>query len=123
MSNANSLVNVWPELVSSELSDKSVKLKFFVSKDLDYFNGHFPVSPLLAGVVQLHWAVSFSHEYFSLAELDVKNIEVLKFRVLIKPEQFLHLELNLKNNNKVIFSYSSDDGEHASGRIVFEEKQ
>lgn len=117
----NDLVNIWPDVLSAMTAENQVVLQLFVPKNLDYFNGHFPDAPILAGVVQLHWAVEYTKEHFDLTELDVKNIEVLKFQVVIIPGQQLTLTLTRKAANKVLFSYGSDKGQHASGRIVFED--
>lgn len=117
----NDLVNIWPELLTENVTDAQVELQLHIPSDLDYFNGHFPNAPILAGVVQLHWAVEYSKQKFSLTELEVKNIEVLKFQVVIIPGQKLNLSLTQKSPNKIVFSYTSDKGQHASGRIVFEE--
>lgn len=116
----NDLVKIWPEVLSENTGESQIDLQLFVPKDLDYFNGHFPNAPILAGVVQLHWAVEYAKKYFLLAELEVKNIEVLKFQVVIIPGQELKLTLIKKTANKVLFSYGSTKGQHASGRIVFE---
>ena len=115
------LVKIWPEVLAEYTDEEQIVLQLLIPKDLDYFNGHFPGAPILAGVVQLHWAVEYAKQNFSLTELDVKNIEVLKFQVVIIPGQKLNLTLTRKTSNKVLFSYASDKGQHASGRIVFEE--
>jgi 3-hydroxymyristoyl/3-hydroxydecanoyl-(acyl carrier protein) dehydratase len=117
----NDLVKIWPEVLAENMDESQVALHLLIPKDLDYFNGHFPNAPILAGVVQLHWAVEYAKKYFSLTELDVQNIEVLKFQVVIIPEQKINLTLTRKPSNKVLFSYASGKGQHASGRIVFEE--
>jgi len=117
----NDLVNIWPEVLTENTEDGQVELQLHIPSDLDYFDGHFPKAPILAGVVQLHWAVEYSKQKFSLTELEVKNIEVLKFQVVIIPGQKLTLTLTKKSSHKVLFSYTSDKGQHASGRIVFEE--
>ena len=117
----NDLVNVWPEVLIEHIEDSQVELQLYIPTDLDYFNGHFPEAPILAGVVQLHWAVEYSKQKFSLAERDIKNIEVLKFQVVIIPGQKLNLTLTKKSPNKILFSYTSEKGQHASGRIIFED--
>lgn len=117
----NDLVKIWPEVLAKNIAENQIALQLLIPKDLDYFNGHFPSAPILAGVVQLHWAVEYAKQYFLLTELDVQNIEVLKFQVVIIPGQKLNLTLTRKTSNKVLFSYASDKGQHASGRIVFEE--
>ncbi len=120
----NKLPKVWPQLIETQFSsaDETVMLSFFVPKDLDYFNGHFPNAPILAGVVQLHWAVEYAKEQFSFDHKNVQNLEVLKFKAVIVPGQSLQLILTKKSEEKIVFSYSSDKGQHASGRIVFEPK-
>ena len=73
----------------------------------------------MAGVVQLHWAVEYAKEKLGLENHQVIDLEVLKFQVIIVPEQTLTLSLIRKSEEKVLFSYVSDNGKHASGRIVF----
>jgi 3-hydroxymyristoyl/3-hydroxydecanoyl-(acyl carrier protein) dehydratase len=118
----NKLIKVWPQLLDTQLSsdDEAIVLSFFVQTDLDYFKGHFPNAPILAGVVQLHWAVEYAKEQFKLSHKNVQNLEVLKFKAVIVPGQNLQLTLTKKSDDKVLFSYCSDKGQHASGRIVFE---
>jgi 3-hydroxymyristoyl/3-hydroxydecanoyl-(acyl carrier protein) dehydratase len=118
----NKLTKVWPQLLETQFSseNETVELSFFVPEDLDYFIGHFPNTPILAGVVQLHWAVEYAKEQFSFTHRNVQNLEVLKFKAVIVPGQNLQLTLTKKSNEKIIFSYVSDKGQHASGRIVFE---
>ncbi|MGB1263384.1 MAG: thioester dehydrase [Cognaticolwellia sp.] len=118
----NDLVNVWPKVLAEHASESEIELQLMIPSDLDYFNGHFPDAPILAGVVQLHWAVEYSKQHFLLTQVEVKNIEVLKFQVVIVPGQNLTLTLVKKAANKVLFSYASDKGQHASGRIVFEDR-
>ena len=115
------LVKIWPEVIAENSDDKQVVLELLVPADLDYFNGHFPNAPILAGVVQLHWAVEYSKKHFLLSQADADNIEVLKFQVVIIPGQKLTLTLTKKSSDKILFSYASDKGQHASGRLVFGE--
>jgi len=111
---------VWPQILNEKCDDNSVSLSCIIPENLDYFNGHFPQAPILAGVVQLHWAVEFAKQKFSFTDHSVKNLEVLKFQEVIVPGQTLEIILTKKNNEKVLFSYQSEKGQHASGRIVFE---
>lgn len=117
----NDLVKIWPKVLSEHSDENKIDLQLFIPQDLDYFNGHFSEAPILAGVVQLHWAVEYSKKYFLITAVEVKNIEVLKFQVVVIPGQKLKLSLIKKAANKVLFSYGSDKGQHASGRIFFEE--
>jgi 3-hydroxymyristoyl/3-hydroxydecanoyl-(acyl carrier protein) dehydratase len=111
---------IWPDLINKTINENDAALTLFIREDLDYFNGHFPEKPILAGVVQLHWAVEYTKQVFNLSDCDVANLEVLKFQVVIVPKQTLILTVTQKSPNKYLFSYVSDRGQHASGRIVFE---
>lgn len=113
------LKNIWPEIVSETSEGDVVTMNCIIPKNLDYFNGHFPQTPILAGVVQLHWAVEYAKQKFSIDGV-VKNLEVLKFQEVIVPEQTLEIVLTKKSNEKVLFSYQSAKGQHASGRILFD---
>lgn len=113
-------LTVWPTIISNTSHDNVVEIALNIPKDLHYFKGHFTDAPILAGVVQLHWAVEYANKAFSLTGLSVKNVEVLKFQVVIVPGQNLLLTLTQKSNDKILFAYESDKGKHSSGRIVFE---
>jgi 3-hydroxymyristoyl/3-hydroxydecanoyl-(acyl carrier protein) dehydratase len=113
------LINISPEIISKEKQDTEATVELFIPDNLDYFKGHFPQSPILPGVVQLDWAVMHAKHMFNI-DCDVKDIEVLKFQVVIEPGQNLTLQLAQKSEQKVTFSYSSNKGKHASGRIVFD---
>ena len=99
----NDLVKIWPEVLAENADNDLVELQLHIPSDLDYFQGHFPNAPILAGVVQLHWAVEYCKQMFSLTELEVKNIEVLKFQVVIIPGQKLNLALTRKQQIKCYF--------------------
>lgn len=107
-----------PEVRAIDKQENSVKLTLWVDGALDYFEGHFPEAPILAGVVQLDWAVKFAHQHFSLSSLHVENVEVLKFQVVILANSLIELTLTKKADNKFTFSFHSDHGQHSSGRIV-----
>jgi 3-hydroxymyristoyl/3-hydroxydecanoyl-(acyl carrier protein) dehydratase len=107
-----------PEVRSVKLTDDGVELNLWVDEKLDYFNGHFPDAPILAGVVQLDWAVKLAATHLVLASSLVQNVEVLKFQVVIKPNSSITLCLTKKSDHKFTFSYHSDLGQHASGRVV-----
>ncbi len=104
---------------STELDTVAVALH--VGSQIDYFTGHFPQAPILAGVVQLDWAIHFGFKHLDLCQAAVKNVEVLKFQVVIQPEDRVNLMLVKKSDHKFTFKYESEKGVHSSGRIVLEE--
>jgi len=124
------LVKVDAKILSKTLSDESAVLTLHIPTDLDYFKGHFDQAPILAGVVQLHWAVEFAQQYLDISAADVMDIQVLKFQEMILPGQNVVLTLTKKSTEKVLFSYQSceqlsvpngDVKSHSSGRLIFAE--
>lgn len=113
---------LFPQEVSATLQEpNSVALVLFVGANIDYFDGHFPQAPILAGVVQLDWAIQLGFKHLDVVNTAVKNVEVLKFQVVIQPEETITLVLEKKSEYKFTFKYESEKGVHSSGRIVLEE--
>lgn len=124
------LIKVDPIVINTLQLDDGVELTLHVPADLDYFNGHFDSAPILAGVVQLHWAVEFAKANLAISDTEVADIQVLKFQEVINPGQDLVLTLTKKSACKVLFSYHSsihgqsatsehsETKQHSSGRIV-----
>lgn len=110
-----------PEIVSKQQDDQTIVLKLFIAENVAYFEGHFPETPILAGVVQLDWAVELAAEAFDLSSKLVKEVQVLKFQNVIRPNSTVTLELTLSQTNKFSFKYVSEHGVHASGRVLLEE--
>lgn len=114
------LADILPPILHEQREGDSVTLTLKIPADLVHFNGHFPGTPILPGVVQLHWVVAFVKQTFALADFEVRDVEVLKFKTVIVPDQQLELTLTRKKADKFAFSYQSDKGLHASGRLVIE---
>ncbi|QUM76040.1 hypothetical protein HWV00_07290 [Moritella sp. 24] len=115
------------ERVSVESLDDTVVLSLHIPTDLDYFKGHFDQAPILAGVVQLHWAAEFARQYLDVNTGEVMDIQVLKFQEMILPGKDIVLKLTKKTAEKVLFSYQSAEQDsqsgaiksHSSGRLIF----
>jgi acyl-coenzyme A synthetase/AMP-(fatty) acid ligase len=83
------------------------------------FDGHFPGTPILPGVVQLQWAVHWARERFGIAAA-VARLEALKFQQVIPPGTEVALALQWHAARCTLaFRYESAAGSHASGRVVF----
>lgn len=86
---------------------------------LAVFDGHFPQTPILPGVAQLDWAVRHGREAFALPA-HVLRMEALKFQRVARPGMRIRLQLEwLPQKSALAFSYVSEQGPHASGRLVF----
>ncbi|MDB5767292.1 MAG: Acyl-coenzyme synthetase/AMP-(fatty) acid ligase [Collimonas fungivorans] len=102
-----------------EQEPQRVLLELTVPADLLYFNGHFEGAPILPGVVQLDWAISYGRRYFALAPHFLGMLG-LKFQRAITPGMVVQLELlHDLQKSSLAFRLFSVAGQHASGRITF----
>ena len=108
-----------PEWRELERGEASVKLSLTVPPDLLYFDGHFPASPILPGVVQLDWAIARGRHYFAPPPV-FRDVAMLKFQQVIAPGATVQLELAWDAaKSSLQFKYLSEAGQHASGRVLF----
>ena len=114
------LKEITPELIAKKALVDGVELTLTAQPSLDYFKGHFPNAPILAGVVQLDWAVRYAREYLQLSGTTVKQVEVLKFQEIIQAGQSIKLVLTQKSAEKFVFKFQSDQCVHSSGRVLLE---
>ena len=107
----------YPNLMSqSQQDEKSIALQLFIPKEIEYFQGHFPDAPLLPGVVQVDWAISFACEFLGVTKKEILSIEQVKFSKAILPEREVTLSLQLEVN-KLNFKYFHKDNVYSSGKI------
>ena len=86
---------------------------------LFYFDGHFDQAAILPGVVQVDWAIAYGREHFTLPPA-FGGINALKFQQVITPDLVVRLELvHDTAKGSLNFRYTSDAGQHASGRVMF----
>ena len=96
------------------------RLLMEISPELGWFRGHFPGNPVLAGVVQLHWAVTVSLMLFGFHDAP-SEIKRLKFKSVVTPPRIIELTLNRPCENEVQFEYASLGQQHSQGRLIFAE--
>lgn len=87
--------------------------------ELSVFEGHFPGDPVLAGVVQIHWAISYAVDlYGPLGEF--QGMEQVKFFSIIRSGDPLDLNLVYDiERSRLKFEYFSKETLKSSGTIVF----
>lgn len=111
--------NEWPQLLSMLRTATRAELNLWVQRDLVWFQGHFPKHPVLAGVVQTHWACEIARYLFGFSA-NFKAIENLKFRRIIEPQTQLLLSLEYSTEKqRLVFRYGSRDGDCSKGRVRF----
>ena len=106
------MAKLFPDIIAADIQPAKVQLTLHITPDIHYFAGHFPDTPILAGVTQLHY-------YPHLTE--VTATEVLKFQVMIKPDSQLTLVLEHQKEGVVQFSYLQQGNKVASGRLKWEQ--
>lgn len=108
-----------PVILAVQHDAAQAALDLCVPAALLYFQGHFPHSPVLPGVVQTHWAVGFGRRYFHLGAAPVVGVQV-KFRQIIVPDETIRLALGFApDRNRVSFEYSGAQAVRSSGTITF----
>jgi len=113
-------VTKWPEIRAENMVEDSYIIQAVIPKNLLYFDGHFADNPVLPGVVQVNWASVMGRRAFSISGT-FKQLEVIKFQQLFFPLDEITITLKYDEiKRKLSFSYGSERGVHASGRICFE---
>jgi len=87
-----------------------------IDRSLACFDGHFPEQPIVPGLAQLDWAISFAREHFAIGG-EFAGVDALKFQRVIVPGTSVTLTLEWREGT-LAFRYASD-GPHSSGRILF----
>lgn len=96
----------WPVFLSLESGDNRYSFGLLINSDIRWFEGHFPEQPVLAGVVQTHWAAQLACALFPLDEF--QGVDNLKFQTVILPGQTVHLTLDyLAEKSAIKFTYQS----------------
>ncbi len=107
----------YPKVVGKKLFSDGVDLTLEMDPELDAFKGHFAIKPIVPGVVQIQWAIKFASLYIDeLSNIEVEQLNALKFYNIISPATVIDLKLRLVNE-KLEFSYFSSELKHSSGRI------
>lgn len=108
-----------PNIKLLHRDEKCVELEFIWPLNLLYFQGHFPGTPILPGVVQVDWAIKTGRQFFDLPK-HFRAMHALKFQHVILPDCSVNLRLNYDQEKSCLsFSYFSPTKQHSSGRFLF----
>ncbi len=107
-----------PEILSSTRDGETVHLGLRLPLELEQFKGHFDGFPMLAGVVQVDWAIRQGRQHFALPA-HFKRLSALKFLRVISPGDALQLTLSHNGRGELDFRYLRDGTTVSSGRALF----
>ncbi|MDX9666474.1 AMP-binding protein [Pseudomonas sp. P5_152] len=109
-----------PEVLEQSEDEGQWSLQLAVPPDLAYFSGHFPLAPVLPGVVQVDWALKLGLQLMNLPQ-KFAGMEVLKFQQLVRPGDEIQLHLRFDaTRGKLYFTYRNATATCSSGRILLE---
>lgn len=107
-----------PRILSIDGDASQRTYQLAIDVDLECFVGHFPGRPVLAGIVQVHWAVMFSASCFGFKQVPVE-IKRLKFKNVVVPPAILKLSLVRVTETDVTFAYAGAGRQCSEGRLIF----
>ncbi len=86
-----------------------------------YFEGHFPIFPILPGVMGLHFVFKYLSDYFSVSYSKCV-ISKLKYTNIISPNMRVCLKIKKVFDNEFIFEYTNNkETQYSSGKIIINE--
>lgn len=110
----------WPDVADAAESTDGLILRLRIPRSVRWFEGHFPGEPVLAGVVQLHWAIELARAWRP-ALGTFRGVEGLKFQHVIQPNLDVTLRLEHdRDAGRLRFRYEHPDGVCSQGRVSFE---
>jgi 3-hydroxymyristoyl/3-hydroxydecanoyl-(acyl carrier protein) dehydratase len=110
----------WPQFLALEMTENNVSLTLHIRHETSWLEGHFPHQPVLAGVVQTHWAATLGKTFFSVGDA-FNRIDNLKFQSVVLPGQTLDLTLQyLPDVGAIKFAYQFADMTFSEGKLVFQ---
>lgn len=109
-----------PEIRAKRPLTDGIELDLHIPADLAQLEGHFPGRPVLAGVVQIDWAVTLAARYLGLPIASAQRFQV-KFRTVTTPEMAITLTLrHLQDRQRLSFEYRTGTRLLTSGTIALE---
>jgi 3-hydroxymyristoyl/3-hydroxydecanoyl-(acyl carrier protein) dehydratase len=110
---------VEPIVLAQRVAPPNAELELSVPPELEYLKGHFPGAPVVAGVVQIKWAIELARRHLG-ASGHVTGMDTLKFQQLMRPGLVVTLALEWQEaDGRLRFAYGSDDVRFSSGRLLF----
>ena len=109
------------EIERHQAQANHLEIVLHLRADLFWFRGHFAVQPLLPGVAQIDWAMSYALTLLAPG-WRFHSIQNIKFQSPLLPDNRVTLTLNWQEERQILsFSYQRHDGDArhtaSSGKI------
>nr|WP_324259954.1 hypothetical protein [Cellvibrio fontiphilus] len=111
----------WPRFDGITTQQHQCMLDLYIAPQITWLTGHFPQQPVVAGVVQTHWAGELAKFLFAVGDEFIR-IDNLKFQQVILPQQQLQLTLDYSETDAhsvIKFRYSQGDIIYSEGKLIF----
>ncbi len=106
-----------PELLPG---DEPSTFRFCLEADHPAFRGHFPARPILAGVLQVDWAIRMGEACFGPFGA-FQGLANLKFMRIIEPGEWVTLSLRYEALRQSLqFEFTGVEGRKSSGTVRFQ---
>jgi 3-hydroxymyristoyl/3-hydroxydecanoyl-(acyl carrier protein) dehydratase len=106
--------NLLPQFVVEDISDARVSCSLALAEHDPCFAGHFPGLPVLAGVVQVDWALQLA-ERLGFDSSRFADIPRVKFKNIARPPVTIEIIVEKKSATGFRFRVSSEQGLHSEG--------
>ncbi len=112
-----------PTVLSEQQQQGHWSIALQLPLELLQFDGHFARAPVLAGVVQVGWALALAATRLGTS-VHCREMEALKFQHLLHPADRVELRLHLDaeavdaTHGKLHFGYYLDGAHCSSGRLL-----
>jgi 3-hydroxymyristoyl/3-hydroxydecanoyl-(acyl carrier protein) dehydratase len=112
-------MNIDKPVFPTILNRQENSLALLISSDLAYLDGHFPNTPIVAGVVQIHWAVKLAKDVLGISDIIVDGSQI-KFSSLMRPGDEVTLSFTHDSEKKTVsYQYANHEKTYSSGRFTY----
>ena len=97
--------------------ETQLELELFFSANLVFFKGHFANAPILPGIAQTDFVITFAAEFLNIDKATISEIPQLKFSKVILPNTHLKLIITKKINRLVFHYIDQNNLTYSNGKI------
>ena len=106
--------NRLPRSLSEDIGHDRASCSLALTEEDPCFAGHFPGLPVLAGVIQVDWALQLA-ERLGFDPVQFSDIPRVKFKNIARPPLTLDITVERKSAVSFRFTVSSEQGLHSEG--------